>query len=416
MKMSRLFGIRLMHFWCVLMCGSSSFLFSECQGRASSASKHLHMGEKSQDQEAFLALDDSSWQMREPLTYVGFDTSYSGPYIEDFHPANISAQDGSHAYLPCIVKRLGSKSVSWIRKSDSYLLTVDRDTFIADSRFESLHLMASDTWTLHIRNVRPEDQGSYECQVSSEPKTSLLFQLNIISPQVEIKGAPDVYVNSGSQVELVCLLTDVLEEPPFIFWYYGDERLMMDSAADAQSERRHKRRHQSAPVAQPWVAHHSTKAPSTGWSESPIDIQTQSEWNDSNVYDDYQYNYDYYQYGSTPSRIDGATHSDYQPQTPPSPPRKLRKPSIRTSSISRIKPGVIQSKLTITNPSKKDSGQYQCLPSNMNTANVTLHVLDGEHEEPAAAVQDGSNSSSAVHWRICISAVLAITMTTSILV
>ena len=70
--------------------------------------------------------------------------------------------------------------VSWIRKSDSYLLTVDRDTFIADSRFESLHLMASDTWTLHIRNVRPEDQGSYECQVSSEPKTSLLFQLNII--------------------------------------------------------------------------------------------------------------------------------------------------------------------------------------------------------------------------------------------
>ena len=30
---------------------------------------------------------------------------------EDFHPANISAQDGSHAYLPCIVKRLGSKSV-----------------------------------------------------------------------------------------------------------------------------------------------------------------------------------------------------------------------------------------------------------------------------------------------------------------
>merc|ERR1712071_402316 len=103
-----------------------------------------------------------------------------------------------------------------------------------------------------------------------------------------------------------------------------------------------------------------------------------------------------------------------------SPPRKLRKPSIRTSSISRIKPGVIQSKLTITNPSKKDSGQYQCLPSNMNTANVTLHVLDGEHEEPAAAVQDGSNSSASAsaasaHWRLTFlsNVLVMVTMTTA---
>ena len=40
------------------------------------------------------------------------------------------------------------------------------------------------------------------------------------APRVEIKGSPEIYVNSGSyQVELQCLLTDVLEEPPFIFWY-----------------------------------------------------------------------------------------------------------------------------------------------------------------------------------------------------
>lgn len=44
--------------------------------------------------------------------------------------------------------------------------------------------------------------------------------------------------------------------------------------------------------------------------------------------------------------------------------------------------------------------------------------MTGEHEEPAAAVQsDGTNSSpSSVHWRFCISSVLAVMTTTSMLV
>lgn len=48
----------------------------------------------------------------ERYAYVGYGSSYSGPYIESPLTANISAQDGGHAYIPCTVKRLGSKSVS----------------------------------------------------------------------------------------------------------------------------------------------------------------------------------------------------------------------------------------------------------------------------------------------------------------
>lgn len=33
------------------------------------------------------------------------------------------------------------------------MLTVARDTFITDSRFEALHQAASDVWTLHLRQV-----------------------------------------------------------------------------------------------------------------------------------------------------------------------------------------------------------------------------------------------------------------------
>lgn len=245
-----------------------------------------------------------------------------------------------------------------------------------------------------------------------------IYISNGTGPQVEIKGAPDIYVNSGSQVELVCLLTDVLEEPPFIFWHYGDERLVMD-------RRPHQR---GPPSAQAWVAHEITS------SQSPPSEQG----NESINYDeDYQYGYDSYDVYdpylmvSTSSSINRYFHflplSDWwnciqlirtdgidlttlsvyhcisdnatykkkiikqtnrqkmkyfdhsSPEVASEGKRTARKPSVRTWSITRIEPGVIVSRLSITNPSRSDSGHYQCRPSNMPVANVTLHVLDGAY-------------------------------------
>ena len=70
--------------------------------------------------------------------------------------------------------------VSWIRKSDGHLLTVDSDTFIGDGRFQVLHPVNSDTWTLLLRGGHGSDSGQYECQISSEPKLSLVYQLNVV--------------------------------------------------------------------------------------------------------------------------------------------------------------------------------------------------------------------------------------------
>lgn len=70
--------------------------------------------------------------------------------------------------------------VSWIRKKDGHLLTVDTDTFIGDGRFQVRHPVHSDTWTLHLRGARATDAGVYECQVSSEPKMSLFYQVNVV--------------------------------------------------------------------------------------------------------------------------------------------------------------------------------------------------------------------------------------------
>ena len=65
-----------------------------------------------------------------------FSGLYTGPYFDSSVSSNVTTQLGKHAYLPCKVKQLGNKSVSWIRRRDAHILTVDRDTFIADDRFQ----------------------------------------------------------------------------------------------------------------------------------------------------------------------------------------------------------------------------------------------------------------------------------------
>jgi hypothetical protein len=70
--------------------------------------------------------------------------------------------------------------VSWIRRRDAHILTVDRYTFIADERFQAFLVEATDTWTLQIKYVQARDAGQYECQVSTEPKMSHFITLNVV--------------------------------------------------------------------------------------------------------------------------------------------------------------------------------------------------------------------------------------------
>ena len=73
--------------------------------------------------------------------------------------------------------------VSWIRKRDLHILTVGILTYTNDQRFQSLHSEGSDEWTLRISSPQPRDSGTYECQVSTEPKISQGFRLNVVGKQ-----------------------------------------------------------------------------------------------------------------------------------------------------------------------------------------------------------------------------------------
>ncbi|XP_076262187.1 lachesin-like isoform X2 [Rhynchophorus ferrugineus] len=226
-----------------------------------------------------------------------FTGLYTGPYFDPTTTTNITTQLGTHAYLPCKVKQLGNKSVSWIRKRDAHILTVDRYTFIADDRFQAFLVESTDTWTLQVKYVQARDAGQYECQVSTEPKMSHFITLNVVVPKIEILGESDMFVKMGSAVQLKCVITQSLEEPAYIFWYHDGERVLK-------------------------------------YDKNAIDIKLDQEGPDTTV-----------------------------------------------------------STLIIFHTNPEDSGNYTCSPSNLDSASVLLHVLNGEHP---AAMQRGKNSASPI--------------------
>ncbi|KAL1453748.1 hypothetical protein WDU94_010062 [Cyamophila willieti] len=111
--------------------------------------------------------------------------------------------------------------VSWIRKRDLHILTVGILTYTNDLRFTSLHSDGSDEWTLKIASSQLRDSGTYECQVSTEPKISIGYKLNVVISKAKILGNSELYIKSGSDINLTCVVLETPDPPSFIYWYRG---------------------------------------------------------------------------------------------------------------------------------------------------------------------------------------------------
>ncbi|XP_039949865.1 neural cell adhesion molecule L1 isoform X2 [Bactrocera tryoni] len=170
-------------------------------------------------------LTSSSSSVTVGVTSAATVPAFVEPYLEGYASTNVTAQIGTHAYLPC---RLGNKSVSWVRVRDGHILTVDRAVFIADQRFLALK-QPDKFWTLQIKYVQARDAGAYECQVSTEPKVSARVHLQVVVPRTEIVGGPERLVKAGSTVVLRCIVRGALEPPTFIMWYHSTEQITSDS-------------------------------------------------------------------------------------------------------------------------------------------------------------------------------------------
>ena len=123
-----------------------------------------------------------------------WEQPFSQPYFDNSTRREMTTTVGQSAYLHCRVRNLGDRAVSWIRKRDLHILTVGILTYTNDQRFQSLHSDGSDEWTLKVSSPQVRDSGTYECQVSTEPKISQAFRLNVVGKLLNcLHLAPSAY-------------------------------------------------------------------------------------------------------------------------------------------------------------------------------------------------------------------------------
>ncbi|XP_044727654.1 limbic system-associated membrane protein-like [Chrysoperla carnea] len=150
-----------------------------------------------------------------------WEQPFSQPYFDNSTRRETTTTVGQTAYLHCRVRNLGDRAVSWIRKRDLHILTVGILTYTNDQRFQSLHSDGTDEWTLKVSSPQTRDTGTYECQVSTEPKISQAFRLNVVVSKAKILGNPELYIKSGSDINLTCIVLQTPDPPSFIYWYRG---------------------------------------------------------------------------------------------------------------------------------------------------------------------------------------------------
>ncbi|XP_046678213.1 uncharacterized protein LOC124366048 isoform X2 [Homalodisca vitripennis] len=150
-----------------------------------------------------------------------WEQPFSQPYFDNSSRREVTTTVGQSAYLHCRVRNLGDRAVSWIRKRDLHILTVGILTYTNDQRFQSLHSDGTDEWTLKVSSPQLRDSGTYECQVSTEPKISQAFKLNVVVSKAKIIGNPELYIKSGSDINLTCVVLQTPDPPSFIYWYRG---------------------------------------------------------------------------------------------------------------------------------------------------------------------------------------------------
>ncbi|XP_055636949.1 zwei Ig domain protein zig-8-like [Toxorhynchites rutilus septentrionalis] len=156
-----------------------------------------------------------------PDLQMYWENNMMQPYFDNTTKRDITAISGQTSQLHCRVKSLGDRAVSWIRKRDLHILTVGILTYTNDQRFQSLHSDGGDEWTLRITSPQQRDSGVYECQVSTEPKISQAFHLNVVVSKAKILGNAEIFVKSGSDINLTCVALQSPQPPSFIYWYKG---------------------------------------------------------------------------------------------------------------------------------------------------------------------------------------------------
>ncbi|XP_067619934.1 uncharacterized protein dpr15 [Eurosta solidaginis] len=376
------------------------------------------------------------------------------PSIDDYQ--TVISQAGTHAYLPCNVKHLVKKPISWLRVRDGHILTVDQTTFIADQRFQSIYASNPERWSLQIKYVQLKDEGTYECQVSTEPKSSAIVTLRVVEPRTELIGEPTRHVKAGSQVKLRCIISQALEPPLFINWFHNQKQIYLHSRRDWRTEierielpltdpsttttkttrtttvstttKPTREQIEEAPTTVLKVNAAATTATSATTRTNDFDsdtlkgeAETYIQQNGTGVATVTGKGMTIATTTSTISLVNAPTHGSFAvgfgngntilpllaAMVPAAVTTSTAMPTItkimrwpattKTTSITLAAVEVRQittASLIIPSVEKQDSGNYTCSPSNSAPKTVVLHVLNGEYS--ASAITSGVSSKKKV--------------------
>lgn len=153
--------------------------------------------------------------------------------VEEFFPVflssahTITVKRGSRARLECSVDRLGPMVITWsrVRGNDTTYLATGSILMVPDHRLEVKVSITSST--LFILDTRPEDEGGYQCEVSSKPPAHIKLWLKLRAPpEVNILGRPSsglITVRIGQELALICQGRG--EPPPRLIWRRKDQKL-----------------------------------------------------------------------------------------------------------------------------------------------------------------------------------------------
>lgn len=146
-----------------------------------------------------------------------------GPHFDYTAFRNVTTLVGNTVYLKCRVRKIGNKTVSWVRHRDIHLLTVGKFSYTSDNRFQCIHDVDAEEWILKVSNKSPlikfhywwqrdsvprrfnpfsnisqlrypqiKDSGFYECQISTTPPRGYPVYLSVVGEYGTVKFPDEV--------------------------------------------------------------------------------------------------------------------------------------------------------------------------------------------------------------------------------
>ncbi|XP_050723259.1 uncharacterized protein LOC127001987 [Eriocheir sinensis] len=140
---------------------------------------------------------------------------------EQQNNTEVVAQVGGSASIKCYTHFIGDETVTWLKKDEDQLLTAGSVIYSSEKRYAVSHVRHQQLWELSVMDVRLSDAGTYECQMTTHPPTSLFFILKVVEARAVLQGAPEVHVQTGESLRLHCNVQRATDPPQFIFWYHN---------------------------------------------------------------------------------------------------------------------------------------------------------------------------------------------------